>query len=196
MKLLDNINNLPNYQRLIAGISVVVIVFGVFFYFSYLPKKKKITLLQNEISKTQNEININMTKARRLEELKKENEELERQLTLKKFQLPPEAEVESLLKQVSDLGLGVGLDFKLWRPSAKKANPSGLYMEIPVDVEIAGHYHTVATFFDRVGKLTRIVNIENIQMSNPRIEKDRVILQTRFVATAFAVVEEPPTKKR
>jgi type IV pilus assembly protein PilO len=190
-ELLEKINSLPKYQRLIAGILIIVLILGLFIWLSYLPNKNKITLLQNEIAKIQNEININMTKARRLEELKKENKELERQLTLKKYQLPPEAEVESLLKQVSELGLGVGLDFKLWRPSPKIANPSGLYIEIPVDIEIVGYYHTVATFFDRVGKLSRIVNIKNIQMSNPRIVNDRVMLQTRFVATAFAAVEEP-----
>lgn len=190
-ELLEKINSLPKYQKLIVGILIIVIILAVFFYFSYLPKKETIGSLQNEISKLQNEININMTKARRLEELKKENEELERQLTLKKYQLPPEAEVESLLKQVSELGLGVGLDFKLWRPSPKMVSPSGLYIEIPVDIEIVGHYHTVATFFDRVGKLSRIVNIKNIQMSNPRVVNDRVMLQTRFVATAFAAVEEP-----
>jgi len=189
---LDIIKNLPAYQKLIASVLVVVIVIAIFFYFFYLPKKNQITLVQGEISKLQNEININMTKARRLEELKKENAELERQLVRRKEQLPPEAEVASLLKQVSDLGLRVGLDFKLWRPAAKKANPSGLYSEIPVDVEIAGSYHTVATFFDRVGKLPRIVNIGNIRISNPRLDKGRLIVQTTFVATAFAALEEKP----
>ena len=55
-----------------------------------------------------------------------------------------------------------------------------------MDIEITGDYHTMATFFDRVGRLSRIVNIENIQVSDPKTDKDRVILKTRFVATAFA----------
>lgn len=193
---LDIIKNLPTYQKLIASVLVVVIITAIFFYFLYLPKKNQITLIRNELSKLRNEININMTKARRLEELKKENAELERHLVQRKEQLPPEAEVASLLKQVSDLGLRVGLDFKLWRPAVKKANPSGLYSEIPVDVEIAGSYHTVATFFDRVGKLPRIVNIGNIRMSNPRLDKGRLIVQITFVATAFAAPEEKPQEQK
>jgi type IV pilus assembly protein PilO len=189
---LDIIRNLPLYQKVVALILIMIIIVAIFFYFLYLPKRNQIVLLQNEISKLQNEININMTKARRLEDLKRENAELERQLLQKKEQLPPEAEVASLLKQVTDLGLRVGLDFKLWRPAPKKTNPSGLYLEIPVDVEIAGNYHTVATFFDRVGKLPRIVNIGNLRMSNPRVDKGSLIVQTTFVATAFAAAEEKP----
>jgi len=188
---LEDINNLPIYQKAIAFGSILVVLLAIFFYTTYLPKKSEITKLEGDVSKIQNEINVNMTKARRLEELKRENEELERELALKKQQLPSEAEVESLLKEVSELGLRVGLDFKLWRPENKKINPSNLYIEIPVNVEISGDYHLVAGFFDRVGKLPRIVNIENINMSGPKLVKDRLLLQIRFVATAFASYDAP-----
>lgn len=183
---LDVIGNLPPYQKAVASFLVLLIIGAAFYYFFVFPKKNSILVMEREISKLQNEININNTKARKLDQLKKENKILEHELTLKQEQLPSEAEVESLLKQVSDLGLAVGLDFKLWKPAPKRESPSQLYLEIPVDVEITGDYHTMATFFDRVGRLPRIVNIENIQVSNPETEKDRVILQTRFVATAFA----------
>ena len=188
MKALEDFSKLPGYQKMIAGALVVIIIFGVFWYFAYLPKSQKIASFKMDIQKIQNEIRVNETKARKLEELKKENDRLERELLVKQEQLPPEAEVNSLLKQISDLGLRVGLDFQLWRPSSKKKNSSGLYQEVPVDVEISGDYHTVATFFDRIGKLKRIVNIEDITMSSPRLEKDQVILRTRFVAMAFAAV--------
>jgi type IV pilus assembly protein PilO len=194
MMKLEDLNNLPLYQKAVAFASVLVFILAVFFYTMYMPKKSEITRLEGEVSKIQNEINVNMTKARRLEELKKENEALERELVLKKQQLPSEAEVESLLKEVSELGLRVGLEFKLWRPENKRINPSNLYVEIPVNVEISGDYHLVAGFFDRVGKLPRIVNIENISMTNPKLVKDRLLLQIRFVATAFASYDAPKTE--
>lgn len=191
MVKIEDINKLPTYMKFTILGLVVVIVVGVFFITTYLPKKKEIQSLEGEIAKIENEINVNKTKARRLDELKKENEELERQLALKKRQLPSEAEVESLLKQVSDLGLQVGLDFKLWRPGAKRVNESNLYLEIPVNVNISGDYHLVATFFDRVGRLQRIVNIENIKMASPKLDKNKVLLNTTFTATAFASYEAP-----
>ncbi len=189
---LDFIKNLPPYQKMLALGLIVILIVAMFFWFFYLPKNNQIAGLRNEIAKLEGEIGINRAKVEKLDQLKKENAELEKQLAEKTEQLPLEAEVASLLKQVSDLGLRVGLDFKLWKPTAKKADPSGLYTEVPVDVEIGGGYHMTATFFDNVSKLSRIVNIRNIKMGNPRVEKGRLIIQTSFVATAFAATEQKP----
>jgi type IV pilus assembly protein PilO len=57
---------------------------------------------------------------------------------------------------------------------------------MPVSVEVAGGYHTAALFFDRVNKLSRIINVSNLAMGSPRIEQDRVVVQTVFDLTAFA----------
>lgn len=190
---LDFIKNLPPYQKMLALGLIIILIVAMFFWFFYLPKNNQIVGLQNEIGKLNGEIGINRAKVEKLEQLKRENADLEEQLAKKKEQLPPEAEVASLLKQVSDLGLRAGLDFKLWKPSPRKDNPSGLYAEIPVDVEIGGGYHTTAAFFDSVSKLPRIVNITNIKMGSAQVEKGRLIIHTGFVATAFAAVEPKPS---
>lgn len=187
---LEFIKNLPLYQKTLALGLVVILIVAMFFWIFYLPKNNQIKAIGNDIAKLESEIDINRAKADKLERLKKENAFLERQLAEKKKQLPPEAEVASLLKQISDLGIRIGLDFKLWRPSARKQDPEGLYSEIPVDVEIAGSYHTTALFFDSISKLRRIVNIRNINMMNPRLENGRLVIKTTFVATAFATVDE------
>jgi type IV pilus assembly protein PilO len=189
---LEWVQSLPTYQKAAAVGLVVVIIIALFSYFFYIPKNNQISSLESEIAKLQNEIGVNETKARRLEELKRENTALERQLAEKKEQLPAEGEIPSLLKQISDLGLRIGLDFRLWKPGTKTTNASGLYAEIPVNVEIAGGYHTTAMFFDRISKLPRIVNIGDLRMSTPQAKKGRIELQTTFVATAFAAVAEAP----
>jgi len=189
---LDFFKNLPTYQKLLALFLINILIVAMFFWFFYLPQNNTIAGLQTDLAKLDSEIGIQRAKVEKLEQLKKENAELERQLAEKKEQLPPEAEVASLLKQVSDLGLRVGLDFKLWKPSAKKDDPSGLYAEIPVDVEVDGGYHTIAMFFDSVSKLPRIVNISNIKMGTPKVEKGRLAVHTAFVATAFAAAEGKP----
>jgi len=193
---LDFIKNLPPYQKMLALGLIVILIVAMFSWLFYLPKNNQIAGLQNDIAKLEGEIGINRAKVEKLDQLKKENAELERQLAEKKEQLPPEAEVASLLKQVSDLGLRVGLDFKLWRPAARKEDPSGLYTEIPVDVEIGGGYHMTASFFDSVSKLPRIVNIRNIKMGSAHVDKGRLLIQTSFVATAFAASEQKPEEKK
>ena len=193
---LDFIKNLPPYQKMLVLGLIIILIVAMFFWFFYLPKNNQIVGLRNDIAKLEGEIGINRAKVEKLEQLKKENAELERQLAEKKEQLPLEAEVASLLKQVSDLGLRVGLDFKLWRPAAKKEDPSGLYTEIPVDVEIGGGYHTTALFFDNVSKLSRIVNIKNIKMGNAHVDKGRLVIQTGFVAMAFTASEPKPAEEK
>jgi type IV pilus assembly protein PilO len=191
---LDFIKNIPNQLRLVILALGIVIIVGIFIAFIYIPTNNEKSQLSGEIARLENEINIYSVKVRRLEELKRENAELERLLAEKKEQLPQEAEVATLLKQISELGIRAGLDFKLWRPAPRKENESGLYAEIPVNIEVAGGYHDLGVFFDRVSKLPRIVNISDLRMVNAKMEKDKLSIQTSFVATAFAAIEPKPEK--
>lgn len=187
----DSFKALPGYQKAVLAAMPVIALLAVFVWFVYIPKNAEIASLEQDIAQINNEIAVNQAKARRLEELKRENTELAKQLALLKEQLPPESEVATLLKQVSDLGIKTGLDFKLWKPSDRRPGASGLYTEIPVEVEVAGSYHAVAAFFDRIGKLPRIVNVSGLKMANGKLDKDRLMIQTTFRATAFAAIEDP-----
>ncbi len=189
---LEKIQSLTSKQKFVVLFLIVVVFFGAFIWFVFIPKSNEIARLERGISTLNNEINVHRVKVRRLAQLKSENTGLQRQLRELKEQLPSEAEIEFLLKQVSDLGGRSGLDFKLWRPAAKIVNPSGLYIEIPVSVEVAGGYHSVGVFFDKISKLKRIINVSNIRMSSPKIVRNRVMIQTSFSATAFASSEKKP----
>lgn len=181
---------LPNYQKAVLVAVPVIMLLAAFVWFVYMPKNAQIVAIEQQIAQINNEINVNEAKARRLDELKRENAALDKQLTLLKEQLPPESEVATLLKQVSDLGIKTGLDFKLWKPADRRPGSSGLYTEIPVEVEVAGGYHALGAFFDRIGKLSRIVNVSGLKMSNVKSDKDRLMIQTTFRATAFAAIDE------
>lgn len=187
---LDTLKNLSNKQKLIAFSLFIAVTAGAFIWFVFIPKSDEIAKIEREISNLNEEINVHRVKVRRLDELKRENRALQRQLEEQKEQLPSEAEIEILLRQVSELGGRSGLDFKLWRPGPRKVNDSGLYMEIPVSVEVAGGYHSVGVFFDKISKLKRIINVSNIRMASPEMKSDRIEIQTHFSATAFASVEE------
>lgn len=186
----ESLKALPAYQKVVLAAIPVIALLAAFVWFIYMPKNAEIAALEQQIAQINNDINVNQAKARRLEELKRENADLAKQLALLKEQLPPESEVATLLKQVSDLGIKTGLDFKLWKPSDRRPGSSGLYTEIPVDVEVAGNYHAVAAFFDRIGKLPRIVAVSGLKMGGGKLDKDRLMIQTTFRATAFAAMED------
>jgi type IV pilus assembly protein PilO len=189
---LEKLKNLTNTTKFVSFSLLIVIIGVAFFWFVYIPMGGEISTLNGQIAALNNDINIHRTKVKRLDELIKENKELQLQLASLKEQLPPEAEVEILLKQVSDLGGRTGLDFKLWRPAEKRPNASGLYIEIPVNVEVAGAYHALGVFFDKISKLPRIINVSNIRMGGSKLEQNKVLIQTSFSATAFASVEGAP----
>ena len=81
-------------------------------------KSATITALEAENSKLESEIQTLTIKVKHLDELVAANKQLEIELAKKKERLPPEEEAIMLLKQVSDLGVRLGLDIKLWKPGA------------------------------------------------------------------------------
>ncbi len=110
----------------------------------------------------------------------------------KKERLPPEEEAIMLLKQVSDLGVRLGLDIKLWKPGAQTEDASKLFVKMPVSVEVAGVYHTAALFFDRINRLPRIITVSGLKMGSPKIEQGRIVSQTTFDLVAYAAPQEKP----
>jgi type IV pilus assembly protein PilO len=188
--IFEKIEALTKRQKALSLSGIIIILLGGFLNYVFLPKSAEIAQREEEISVLNTEINVRQIKARRLEELKREYQILRAQLAVLEKRLPPEGEVEILLKQVSELGERSNLLVKLWRPGEKRPNESGIYTEIPMSVEVSGGYHSLGTFFERVGELHRIVTISNIHMGNPKTEGGRFFVETSFLATTFSVIEK------
>lgn len=197
---LKDLGNLPRSQKIMLLALIFIVLIGGFVYFIFLPGKAEFDALKTSVNELNQKINTNEVKLRRLEELKVENMQLQSQLAMLQAQLPMEQEVSSLLKQVSDLSIESGLEVKLWKPGARKKDSSGMYLEIPVDVEVSGGYHSLASFFDRISKLPRIVNITNLNMDGAKVSGGGISIQNKFVATTFSAViegtEELPDSKK
>ena len=161
-----------------------------FYYYIAEPKSAEIVALQGTIGTLDGEIQTLTIKVKHLDELIAAGKQLEIELAKKKERLPPEEEAVMLLKQVSDLGIRLGLDIKLWKPSPKSEDPSKLFVRMPVNVEVSGGYHTAALFFDRINAMPRIVTVSGLKMGAPKFEKGRVVAQTVFDLVAYAAPEE------
>lgn len=187
----DKLQKVPAKTRAISfgvfiGILVVLYIWQI-----HLPNKAQIEQLQKTLSDLQGKIQENDAKIKKLDELKAEVKALQERLVILTEQLPPESEVSGLLRQIQGLVNASGLTIKHWRPDKGRPHPSGLYVEIPILVELTGGYHDTAVFFDRVSKLTRIVNIQNIKMGGAKIEKSGAVeIQISCTALTFAAVEK------
>jgi type IV pilus assembly protein PilO len=164
---------------------------GFYFYIAE-PKFAAITALEADNSKLEGEIQTLTIKVKHLDALVAANKQLEIELAKKKERLPPEEEAIMLLKQVSDLGVRLGLDIKLWKPGPQTEDASKLFVKMPVSVEVAGVYHTAALFFDRINQLPRIITVSGLKMGSPKIDHGRVISQTTFDLVAYAAPQEKP----
>jgi type IV pilus assembly protein PilO len=177
---------LPLWQRVAAILIVPIIIVVLYYQFKEVPLQDDLARLRAEIGKIDAEINTNRTKVKNLDELKRATVELEKLLAKNKELLPPEEEATNLLKQLSDLGTRIGLDFKVWKQNPRVEDPSRLFVKLPVDVEMNGGYHTLALFFDRISKLPRIINVAKIKMGSAKVDRGRMSIQTTFQLTAFA----------
>lgn len=190
---LERLRTVPLTQK-IALLAILVGGIAVAFHFYVAtPKHEEIAKLQDEVAKLDTEVQATTIKVQHLDELVAASQQLEMELAKKKERLPPEEEAVMLLKQLSDLGIRLGLDIKLWKPGNQAEDPSRLFVRMPVSVEVAGGYHTAAMFFDRIHKLPRIINVSDLRMGSSRVEQDRVVIQTLFELTAFVAPPEVKT---
>jgi len=184
---------IPSKTRVVGFFAFLGVLVVLFIWQVHIPKKTQIKQLENDVAAIQTKIRENDEKIRKLDELKAEVKSLEQKLQLLTAQLPPETEVSGLLRQIQNLVSQSGLSLKLWRPDKRRAHPSGLYEEIPIAMDLTGGYNDVAMFFDRVSKLTRIVNMLNLRMGSATMSKaGNMDIKISCTAMTFAAVEKKP----
>ena len=149
--------SLPRYGLLLA---VVIVVF-VILWFAWLREYQvqHEAELQTEL-KLREEFNVKMIKAANLEPLKKQREQVLQFVTQLEKQLPSKAEMDALLSDINQAGLGRSLQFDLFRPG--QVNVKEYYAELPIAVRVTGRYRDIGAFAADIANLSRIVTLNNI----------------------------------
>jgi type IV pilus assembly protein PilO len=187
--LADKIERLSKAQRVLITVGIVVVVLAAAVWFLYKPKYEKINSLTAELKKVEKQLVKAKKNAAELEKFQAKMREAEAQFKLAMKALPEKEEIPSLLTSISQSGQDVGLEFLLFEPKAE--NRKEFYAEIPVAMNIKGDYHNLAIFFDKVARLSRIVNIRGISMSRIQDTND---LSTACTAVTYKFVESEPPK--
>jgi type IV pilus assembly protein PilO len=166
---------------------------GLYFTFLYQVRAEAITRLAEQVQLARTERTAKQLKAANLPKLRQDLQEWSAKLKLAVAQLPDSKEIPDLLSNVSTKAREAGLEILLFRPRAE--NFRDFYAEIPVDVVVKGGFHNAVAFFDEVGKLNRLVNIDNIDLKNPKISGDHVSLDITTLATTYRFLDEAERKK-
>ena len=189
--ILEKIQKIPTKTRAIAFFVIIGVAVVLFIWQVHIPKTNEIRSLEADIAQQQAKIRENDAKIKKLDQLRAEVKSLQERLKILTEQLPPESEVSGLLRQIQGLVNKAGLSLKLWKPDKRRAHASGMYEEIPISLKLTGGYHNVALFFDSVSKLTRIVNMLNVKMDQPKLGRSGTMeINIDCTAMTFAAVEK------
>lgn len=131
--------------------------------------------------------------AANLDQYKAQLKEAELKSNILLKQLPDKSQMDGLLTDINQAGIGRGLEFELFRPGAEK--PSALYAEMPINIRVLGNYHDLGAFAADLGQMSRIVTLSQISIS-PISTKDATKGEPQFklamdaVATTFRALDK------
>jgi len=192
--LLETINDWPIKQKVAALIGVVLVVFLLDYTYVLSPKLDELAQTQQSIENDQATLEQKRVKVNARAEEEKRIRDLQADVKRAEARLPEGREIADLLSNIAASARAAGLDLTLFRQ--KPETYSEFYADVPVQMEMRGTYHELAAFMDRVKRLDRIVNVSDIQLRQPRVEGDVVLLTASCTATTFRFLDEQERKAR
>lgn len=148
---------IPRY----ALFAVVTLSLITLLWFMWLnTSEEELVVEQGKEVKLREEYKTKLSKAVNLEALKKQREQVQQYVTQLEKQLPSKAEMDALLSDINQAGLGRSLQFELFRPG--QVAVKDYYAELPITVRVTGRYHDVGAFASDIANLSRIVTLNNL----------------------------------
>ncbi len=187
---LDKLAKLPRAVRISLVPIIAVLVVGLYGYFLYMPAKAELRSGHERLLQLQRKLSEVRAVASNEGAVKEEIAVLEKKLGNALRQLPDSKELPVLLTDITSLGKNSGLEFKAFRPQEEERK--AFYAEVPIDIEFTGQFHDIATFFDEVSRLPRIVNIGELAVTVTRETTTNTWLSVKGQATTFRFVEPEP----
>jgi type IV pilus assembly protein PilO len=175
------------------GVSVgaALLIGGAFYYFYLSGAMEEERQKTEHLENLRKEIRALEVTANKLQEFQREVAQLEAKLETLKRILPPEKETPDLMRKVQALAAQSNLTIKNFTPSAVVNRD--FYMEWPINMAVEGSYHNLGMFFDRVSRLSRLVNLGNLKISSRTDQTVSNTITAGFTATTFVYVEPTPT---
>tara|TARA_Y100000817_G_scaffold55641_1_gene40979 strand:+ start:383 stop:997 length:615 start_codon:yes stop_codon:yes gene_type:complete len=198
MSFTDDLKNLdPNNPGLWPKPIQIVIFVLLFIALLFAGWKFDITKKRDQLAKLEKRetqqietLKVRQRKAANLNALKEQMKEMEISFGDMVRQLPNQTEVAGLLVDISQTGLGAGLEFKLFEPKAE--NPKEFYAVLPISIKVVGNYHQFGEFISGLAQLPRIVTAHEIKIKSEQAnEKARIpILEMNTIAKTYRALEE------
>ncbi len=187
-----SLSGIPWWGQVAAFGVVAVLGSGAFVYFYEMPAREEMVARQTELTNLRADIEKGQATARKLPQFRAQVTELEARLENLRAVLPEEKDAADLLNRMQSVAAQSSLTIKSFRPGATITKQ--MHAEWPITLELDGTYHNLATFFDRVGKFTRIVNITGLDVKGKDKPLPNSTITATCVATTFVLLDKPAAK--
>lgn len=174
----------PDAPRALLLAALLVITVALVWWFDW--REQVETLEQRKVEEVQlrEDWRIKKRQAVNLEEYRRQLDETDRQFGALLRQLPNRAEMDSLLSDINQAGLGRGLQFELFKPGSDVVRD--FYAEMPIEIRIIGSYHDLGEFASDVARMPRIVTLGNLSMQ--KHDENQLRLEAR--ATTYRYLDD------
>lgn len=182
---------LPRYGLFLFVAIVVVVVL----WFVWLSGEDEI-LTQERAKEVQlrEEYRTKLAKAINLDALRKQREQVLQYVTQLEKQLPSKAEMDALLSDINQAGLGRSLQFELFRPGQIVVRD--YYAELPITLKVTGRFHDIGSFTSDVAHLSRIVTLNNLSLTAPQREAGTLTMDATAKTFRYLDQEEIAAQRK
>ena len=188
----NDVGTWPLIPKITALVAVFAALLAAGWWFVWQDQLDALELKRNEETKLKEEFLSKKQQAVNLELHKQQLNEIDRSFGALLKQLPNKAEVESLLVEINQSGMGRGLQFELFKPGAEIVKD--FYAELPISVRLTGSYHDFGAFAGDIGRLSRIVTLNNLSITSQ--QKDGTMVLDAVTKTFRYLDEEELARQR
>ena len=174
----------PLAPRLLCAAGVMVAVLGLGYFFYWSGQFEQQDSLAAEETTLRDAYRIKMGQAINLDALEAQQQQVNRYVERLEKQLPSKADMDALLSDINQAGIGRGLQFELFKPGSVVVKD--YYAELPIDIKVTGGYHEIGEFAADMAKMSRIVTLNNLALGT---EKEGT-LSLEAVAKTFRYLDQ------
>jgi len=173
-----------------VGLLVGAVLLLAGYFLKLQPMKEEIESKASQLAELQRKIQEGLTFQADLPRLQEDVRNLELKLDKSLRILPTRRNTPDLLRKIR--ALAEAGDFNLQRFTPGALTDKDFYSEWPISVGVEGGYHSLALFFDKISNFSRIINIENLEISAFSAPKNPHTINATFIAKTFVYKETPP----
>ena len=182
----------PPLPKLLLLVAILVGVLAIAYFIDWQGQLEELDAGRAQEEKLKKEYVEKKTKAVNLELLRAQLREIETSFGTLLKQLPNKSQMEALLVDINQAGLGRGLQFELFRPAPNETTRE-FYAELPIAIKLTGNYHDMGAFASDIGQLPRIVTLNDIALN---VGKDGTLTMDTTAKTFRYLDEEELAAQR